>query len=130
MMSKPDAGLMLEAEHPHREPSYRACHAVTIEVERGKAGRANVLDRVHLHAVDDSQEILLREIEVTNRACEAGDQRALLALVKRPHLRAPLVKLLQPLRARAARIGDIVDTAAEIVDLVHGVALRLRQDAH
>src|SRR5262249_14702324 len=87
-------------------------------------------DRVHLHAVDDGQEILFGQTEVAHRLAEAGDERADFALKERAHLRPPLVELRLALRPRAARVRDIVDAAAEVVDLIHGVALRLRQDTH
>ena len=53
-----------------------------------------------------------------------------LAFVERVDLGTPFVELGEPLRPRAVRIRDVVDAPAEAVDLVHRVALRLRQDPH
>ena len=63
MMRERDAVVLGEAEHPHRQPPDRAGDAVAIEIERRQVRRADVLRHVHLHAVDDGQEILALEAE-------------------------------------------------------------------
>ncbi len=67
MMREQLAGVALETEHAHRQAADRARDAVAIEVERREIRRADVVERVHLHAVDDGEEILAREIEVAHR---------------------------------------------------------------
>ena len=51
----------------HRQPSDRAGDPVAIEIERGEVGRADVGDDIHLHAVDDGEEILAPQAEVADR---------------------------------------------------------------
>ena len=58
MMREQDAVVLGQAEHPHRQPPDGAGDAVAIEIERCQVGRADVLRHVHLHAVDDGEEIL------------------------------------------------------------------------
>src|SRR5262245_42759800 len=116
MMGELDTVLAVETEHSYRQSSDSACHPVAIEVECGKSGRADVLDRVHLHAVDDRQRSPLGQTEVAHRPGEAGDERADFALKERAHLRPPLIELSLSLRPRAARVRDIVDASAETVD--------------
>ena len=60
MMRERDAVVLLHAEHPRRQPPDGAGDAVAIEIKRRPVGRARAdgaLD-VHLHAVDDGEEIL------------------------------------------------------------------------
>ena len=61
MMREQDAVGLGETEHPHRQPPDRAGDAVAIQIERGKVRRPDVLRHVHLHAIDDGQEILALE---------------------------------------------------------------------
>ena len=70
MMRERDAGFALDPEHAHRQASDRARDAVAIEVEGGGGGGANIVEGVHLHAVDQGEEILLRQIEVGDRLGE------------------------------------------------------------
>ena len=67
MMRQQDAVILGKAEYPHRQPSDRAGHAVAIQIERSQVRRADVLRHVHLHAIDDGQEILALETELANR---------------------------------------------------------------
>ena len=67
VMRQQDAVILGQTEYPHRQPSDRAGHAVAIQIERGQVRRADILRNVHLHAVDDSQEILALEAELPNR---------------------------------------------------------------
>ena len=64
MMGERQAGIGLHAEHAHRQPPDRAGDAVAIKIERRAVGRADIGDHVHLHAVDDGDEILALEIEL------------------------------------------------------------------
>ena len=61
MMGELEAGLLLHAEHLDRKPAHRARHPVAIKIERGEIGRDDVLGHVHVHAVDDGEEILLAQ---------------------------------------------------------------------
>ena len=76
MMRERQAGLARHAEDPHRKPADRAGDAVAIEVERRAIGRADIGDDVHLHAVDDGEEILALEIELLHRLRQAGQAAA------------------------------------------------------
>src|SRR5215208_1146381 len=96
MMSEKLAGFALEPEHAHRQPSDRARHAIAVKVEHRRARRANVLERVHFHAIDDGQEILAREVELAHRLHQARDLRSNSAVIKRVDLAPPLAELTQP----------------------------------
>src|SRR5262249_14366594 len=50
--------------------------------------------------------------------------------IERVDVVAPLLKRGETLVTRPVRVSDIVDLAAEAVDLEHRLALRRRQDAH
>ena len=67
MMRQQDAIVLRQAEHPHRQPSDRARHAIAVKIERRKVGCANVLRHVHFHAVDDGQKILALQAEALHR---------------------------------------------------------------
>ena len=67
MMREQDAVCFRQAEHPHRQPPDGAGDAIAIEIERRHVGRADVLRHVHLHAVDDGEEILALEAEGLHR---------------------------------------------------------------
>ena len=89
------------AEDMHREAADGAGDPVAIKVERREIGRADILLRVHLHAVDDVEEIALAQLEVLDRRDErAGDQVARPAGIDRLDL------------ARASRRARLVRSAA------------------
>jgi hypothetical protein len=67
MMREQDAVVLAKTEHPHRQASDRARDAVAIQIQRRQIRRPDILRHVHLHAVDDGQEILALEIESSNR---------------------------------------------------------------
>src|SRR5436305_1719969 len=100
MMGEQLAGPALKTEYADRETSDRARHAIAVKVEHGKIGRADIFERVHLHAIDDGEKILARQIELAHRPYQAGDFGADLSLVKRVDLVAPFGELGQPLRPR------------------------------
>src|SRR5215472_16763933 len=50
-------GIARVTENVNREMADGARHPRAVEIECGQVGRANVFARVHLHAVDDGQEI-------------------------------------------------------------------------
>ncbi len=60
-------GIVRHAEHAHRQPPDRAGDAIAVKVERRAVGRTDVGDHIHLHAVDDGNEILALEIECAHR---------------------------------------------------------------
>ena len=130
MMREQDAVVLRQAEHPHRQPSDRAGDAVAIQIERRKVRRPDILRHIHLHAVDDGQEILALEIESPNRGDVVAQPRRRMALIQRVDIVAPLLKRGQPFRPRPVGIGDVVDLPAKAVDLKHRLALLARQNPH
>ena len=63
------------AERAHRQAADRTRHPVAIEVERVHRRGDDVLDRVHLHAVDHRQEILAPQVELLDaRQQRRGDR--------------------------------------------------------
>src|SRR6185437_11021487 len=130
MMRQQDAVILGKAKYPNRQPSDRAGHAVAIQIERGQVRRADVLRNVHLHAIDNGQEILALETELANRGKVVPQSLGGIAPVQRVNIVPPFLERGQPFRPRALRIRDIVDLPAETVDLEHGAALLARQNAH
>src|SRR6185437_10828939 len=130
MMSQQDAILFGEPEHAHRQAPDGAGDTIAIKVEGGEIRRTDILRDVHLHAVDDREEILTLQAEAAN-GCEVILQpRRRMALIERVDVVAPLLDRRQPFRPRPGGISDIVNLPAEIVDLEHRVALLARQDPH
>ena len=119
-----------QAEHPHRQPPDRARHPVAIEIERREVGRADILRHIHLHAVDDGEEILA----LAGRSGAPRRRRPAAAPADGPdtarRYRRAMLQRGQPLAPRPVGIGDVVDLPAEAVDLEHRLALFARQDAH
>ena len=122
--------MRLHAENPHRQPAHGAGDAVTVEVEGIEIGRADRWSDVHGHAVDDGEEVVVREMEIGHRLGEELNAGARLARVEGAQIRAPDVQRRELLVGLSARlVGDVVDGAAEAVDGEHGLAFALRQDA-
>ena len=130
MIGERQTGLLPHAEDPHRQPPDRAGHAVAIERERRAIRRADIGDHIHFHAVDDGEEILVLEIEGRHRRGETAQVRRRRAAIERVEVRAPLLQLPAPRLARPGIVGDVVDGAAERVDLEHRLALGARQNPH
>ena len=72
----------------------------------------------------------LSRLKLADGGREARKIVALLAEINRVDIPPPLLKLLQPLSGLAGVVGDIVDRAAERVNLVHRLALPVRHDPH
>ena len=130
MMRERDAVLLAHAEHADRQPPDRARDAVAIKVERRPIRRADVLRRIHLHAVDHGEEILLAEREIAYRLRQRPQFRRGPAGIKWLDPRAPFRKPVPALGVRRGRIGDIIDQPAERIDFEHRLALRARQYPH
>ena len=122
--------VLRHAENAHAQPSDRAGDAVAIKIERGKIGRADVGAHIHLHAVDDGEEVLASQPKGAHRLRQAGKLRRRLAVIDRGDIAPPLLELIEPLAAVAGFVGDVVHRAAEGIDVVHRLPLRARQDAH
>ena len=71
-----------------------------------------------------------RSLKRAHRLGEIGRCRRDLALEQAVDVGAPLVERGAARLARAGRVGDVVDRAAEGVDRIHRLAARTRQDAH
>ena len=89
MMGEQDAVLLRQAEHAHRQPPDGAGDAVAIEIERRHVRRADVLRHVHLHAVDDGEEILALEAEGFDGGDVILQPRRRMALIQRVDIVAP-----------------------------------------
>jgi len=96
MMGEQDAVVPRQAEHPHRQASDRAGDAVAIQIQHCQIRRPDVLRHVHLHAIDDGQEILALEIKSSNRRDIVPQSRRRMALIERIDIVAPLLKRGQP----------------------------------
>src|SRR5260370_25677988 len=124
-----NAVLLFHAEDAHRQPSHRARDPIAIRVQRRLVRRADILEYVHFHSVDDGMEILTTQPEIAHRRDEAARARDRPARVKRIDVGAPALELLAPFATGRARVRDVVDLAAKGIDLEHRLALRTRQYA-
>ncbi len=61
LSGKLETRLLLHAEDPDGEAPHGTGDPLAIEVQSGKIRRANILDHVHFHAVDDREEVLLAQ---------------------------------------------------------------------
>ena len=129
-MRERDAVDLAHPEHPHRQPSHRAGDPVAITIERLPVRSTDVLRRIHLHTVDDRQEVRLAQVELARCAREPRQIGWRLPGKQRLDTGAPLRELPAALGAGCLGIRDVIDQTAERVDLVHRLALRSRQDAH
>src|SRR6185503_5845721 len=130
MMRELETVMGVHAEHAHRQPPDRAGDAVAIEIEPRQRRRADVLGRVHFHAVDDGEEIGLIERKPLDRTGKARQRGRGAAAIERIDGFAPLRQAGEPRRTRRVAVGDVVDLAAERIDLEHGLALLAAEDAH
>ena len=101
VMSERETGFLLHAEHAHRKTTDRAGDAVAIEIERGPVRCADVGDHIHLHAIDDGDEILALQVECADRLRQAAELRRRCAAIDRINVRAPAL----PVARGAARAG-------------------------
>ena len=130
MMGERKTGLALHAEHPHRQPADGAGDAVAVEIERGAIGRADVGNHIHFHAVDDGEKSSRCRSNVRTACARPGKLRRRRAAIKRVDVGAPAVQLRAARFARAGIVGNVVDGAAERIDLEHRLALGARQNPH
>ena len=130
MMRQQNAVFLAETEHPHREATDRAGDAIAIQIERLGVRRANVRRDIHLHAVDDGDEILAAQAELLHRRRIVLHPRGRIASIERIDIAPPLIERGKTFGARTVGIRDVVHLTAEAVDLEHGVALLARQNAH
>ena len=130
VMRKLQAVGFPDPENAHGKPADRARHAIAIKIEPGQVGCADVPGCIHLHTVDDRQEVFLAQPELGDDPAEGATLGVSAAGIKRLDFAAPARKPGQTFAMRRGRIGDVVDAAAERVDFEHAVALCARQDSH
>jgi len=124
------SSLARHAKYPYRQSADGAGNAVTIKIERGVIGRADIGAHVHLHAVDNGEKILALKIEIPHRAGKPRKPRRRGAGIERGDVAPPSLQCREASLARPGIVGDIVDGAAERIDFKHRLALLARQDAH
>ena len=81
--------LHIHAEDADRQAADRTRDPVAVEIELRPGRGADVAEHVHLHAVDDREEIGLLEPEVAHRLEEVAGQRGRAALIERLDVAAP-----------------------------------------
>ena len=134
MMRETTPGFAFHAEDWRRKATNSARDAVAIKIERGAIRRDHGPSKIHLHAVDDGEEILPLDRE----ACEMRRERLRswpgFATVERVDLLAPGVhlglRIARRIGALPVAIGDIVHGTAEVVDRVHRLAFFTRENPH
>ncbi len=131
MVRQGDARLALHAEHLDRQPAHGAGHAVAIEVERIVVGGDDVGVHVHLHAVDDGDEVGLLQAEVLHRLDQERRLPRLAACIEAGQVAAPGVQRRGAAGAVALLVvGDVVHRPAEGVDGEHARPLPGRHGLH
>jgi hypothetical protein len=78
------------AEDAYRQPSYGACDAIAVGIERRPRRGADVGGRVHFHAVDDRREIVALQIEGADRLGQRPHPRRRRFCEQRIDVRPPL----------------------------------------
>ena len=110
MVRERDAVLLAKPEHPHRQPPDGAGDAIAIEIERRHVGRADVGRHVHLHAVDDGEEILALQAKGLHRADVVPQPRRRRARDRAHRYRRAIAgAAARRSLARAVGVGDVVD---------------------
>src|SRR6201989_3013753 len=57
MIGKLDPFIFAGAEDANRKAADRGCHAIAVQIEPLEIGRADILHRIHFHAVDHREEV-------------------------------------------------------------------------
>src|SRR6516162_3255627 len=107
------------AEDLNREMADRACYPSAVEVEHCKIGSANICARIHLHSVNDGQEISPAQIVAHRRLTQRlGDDMARMSGIERIDFLAPGGKGGNFVLDRSLAVGNVVDLSAECIDRV------------
>ncbi len=131
MMRQIEARPLVHAEDLDGKTPHGAGDPVAVKIEGGEIGRDNIFRHVHVHPVQDGEEILQPQAVMRHRRCQEAHLLGGLAGIKPTQIGAPLLQLFMPLGPRAdAIIGDIVHLAAEGIDREHRVAFFLRHQPH
>src|SRR6516164_7739178 len=100
----------------------RACDPTAVEVEPREIRSANILARVHLHAIDDGKEITLPKVIAQCRLTQRlGDDMTRMSAIESIDLLAPSRESRHLVVDRQVAVSDIVDLSAKCIDRVHPV---------
>src|SRR5437773_4199232 len=130
MKGECDALLLRHSENPNRESAHRARYAIAVEIEHGEFGSSNIGGCIHLHAVDDGQEIFAQQPECTDGRTERLGTAREPPLKQGVDVASPRFQLFQTVAGSAPAIRYVVHSATETIDFEHSLALHRRQDAH
>ncbi len=130
VVSERNTVLAVHSENSHRQSSDCTCHAVAIEVQRFPTGRADVLGRIHFHAIDYGEKIFLAQRKGPYRMLQSPQIDTRLSGIKSLDVLPPFRKPCTPGIVWSIGVGNIVDKTTERIDFEHCVALRAGQDAH
>src|SRR3984893_6933213 len=123
--------ITIITENMDREMADGACDTRTVEVERPKIGGANGFARIHLHPVDDGEEIApVQKIAQHRLTQRPRDKMARISRIEAVDLIAPGGKGCKLMLDRALAVCDVVDLTAERVDRIHPVSAIVWQETH
>src|SRR6266446_101781 len=123
--------IALVPENMDREMADGARDTRTIEVERRKIGDTNRLARIHLHSVDNGEEIAPAQTIAQHRLTQCPrDKVPRMSRVEAVDLLAPGGEGCKLVPNRAVAVCDVVDVTAERVDRIHPVSAMVWQETH
>ena len=111
--------------------AYGACHTGAVEFKILHVGTTHLFARIHFHAGNDVEEVLLLEIKFTNRPKQGTGCRVFWTSREQAfNLLAPLRQLRQLFRFPFVAVGNVVHLAAKGVYGEHAVTPIRGQNAH
>src|SRR6266850_3538877 len=123
--------IALVPENMDREMADGARDTRTIEVERRKIGDTNRLASIHLHSVDNGEEIAPAQMIAQHRLTQCPrDKVPRMSRVEAVDLLAPGGEGCKLVPNRAVAVCDVVDLTAERVDRIHPVSAMVWQETH
>ena len=120
---------VVDAENSRRQSSHRGCDAVAVKIESSQSASGCRVQHPSPCRRSRRENPAFLSPKALTGATRLSSTRSF-----SPHraLRSPRARLRarRPPRLRAGIVGNIVDGAAERIDLIHGLALLFRQNPH
>src|SRR5262249_28733791 len=95
MVSQGFPVAVIHTENANAQPPHRAGYTVAIKIKFAERWSADIRACVHLHAIDDRQEIVLAKTEPKNRPCQIFKTRRNASRIERINVLPPYGKELE-----------------------------------